>query len=156
MGGSQSSSGVANPEQLREMKNKAGKWKLDVPITGFKKIECKCRDGKLKRFVAELEVPAGATVVHPYENVNDGYGHTTVRSTPSGKFRTDKFILKEILTNPGDSKPVSCHSIWTSSFTYSEGETYKPNSFNKNVDDECTNGLYFFLDKQRAVDYGVF
>ena len=47
-----------------------------------------------------------------------------------------------------------CHSIQNSSYQYKIGELHKPiNNLDKNISNGCSDGIHFFLDKEKAKKY---
>lgn len=148
---------------------KAGTWTMSEPMQGFKKINCECQGGQERnnylKFIAYVTVPIGSKVTRPYTS--------SERVLVSDKLRADSFKVDEIKaykkqrdflfsgTNEQygtwalfpQCRPVNCHSMHDEQFPYEQNKSYKPNSFNDNVEKECTNGLYFFIKETKALDY---
>jgi len=129
----------------------AGVWKIDRPITGYKKIRCQCQNGydnNNYKFIARVSVPIGAHVVRSLHN----------RGLVSDKIRTDEFKIEEINAIPNFSGyekciPIKCHSIQDRAFDYEAGKTYHPDLLDKRTRFDCTHGLYFFLTETEAINY---
>lgn len=140
-----------------------GVWKLNEPITGYKKINCQC-DSKIDlpsrlMYVAKVTIPVGAKVVR-----SEHYDHDDESDGISDKIRTDNFTVDEIKTmslsagNPiyhPELKPVRCVSLQNKNFTYEAGKSYKPDKLDENTNLECSHGLYFFLSENKAFWYNI-
>jgi hypothetical protein len=126
-----------------------GTWKINSPIIGYKRIRCACKNNVSKynyRFIAHLTVPKGAKVVR-----------SEAGTKVSDKIRTNNFKINEIeaisATQYEKCEPIDCHSIERQSFKYEAGKSYQPDKLDERTNVECTNGLYFFLDKLDAINY---
>jgi len=143
MGNATSAEPITHPVPDFLNKKQIGEWILGAPITGFKQITCKCRNGKYEYFTAQVTVPRGAFVIRPEI---DG------RYVPSDKLRTNEYKIEKIFQNLFFEEPVECFSNHDPGFKYKEGETYKVD-YDRNLSRECTRGLHFFLTKKEADDY---
>ena len=164
----QSASASYDPESEITSGNQAGSWTLTKPLIGYKKVRCECEgnQGEYSKFIAEVMMPAGARVIRPYESERDDYGNV-VSNRPSDKLRTDQLKVNNInaykfkstldapyYTHSFQCRPINCRSMHDPSYKYEAGDKlHKPDSFNTNVEAECTNGLYFFLKFTDALNY---
>ena len=130
-----------------------GVWKIDKPITGYKQIHCHCQNDANRyhyKFIARLTIPQGAKVVRSKEKYE-----------VSDKIRTNKFKIEEIEAMPKNPDnyakciPSHCYSDQSSGFKYQPGKTYHPDKLDEDINKECTNGLYFFLQKIQAYNYNT-
>ena len=93
-------------------------------FTGWKKL----RDG----VVAKLQIPAEAKR----------------NSTPTGRKNRAEFVL--VLELFGAQVGISMHDGKTE---YRVGEIVKPDSYNGDIRQECTNGIHFFITRAEAEAY---
>lgn len=146
-------------------------------IVGFKKIKCECNSNKLWQWltnqntetqiisaVAKVEIPDGATIVRPAIQTSSRY--IGEYEEVSNKLRTDKLIVKEIkaietMNKLRNLSNCSCSSFFLSnvmprekSYYYRVGKVHKPREpLDKNVTEQCTSGLHFFLNESEAQNY---
>jgi hypothetical protein len=132
-----------------------GKWLLEKPLIGYKKIECKCKENKdiWGDFVATVEVPEKTYVIAPKYN--------------SKELRTSEYKIKDIekegkkrhyeMSNVPDKltrdESIPCRSKWDLDFKYDVGKTYKSHRFDKYEQDTIEPGLYFYLNFRDAYNY---
>jgi len=62
-------------------------------------------------------------------------------------------FAKVLEIRDGKKRPKTCKGLWSSSFTYKVGEICRPDSYNPNPLEECSNGIHFFITKQEAKDW---
>jgi hypothetical protein len=133
------------PEDIAQ--GQFGVFRTDRAFSGFKKITCKCHDGNLRAFVAQVTIPDGARVIRPRQDPYTWY--------PSDKLRTDEYKIEKIFRGFSISPPVDCFSrLGKAGYKYEEGKTYKEPELNTETRSECgTPGLFFFLTYREANGY---
>ena len=90
--------------------------------------------------IAKLKIPADSKRLQPL--------------TLKDKFRCDKALVLELYNVDGTpSEEIEGRSISTYDFRYRVGAMVYADEFNEDVFKGCTHGIYFFLDRQKAVDY---
>lgn len=148
--------------------NHIGIHKVEEPITGFKKILCACDEilslpfGQKntpveKEMIAEVVIPKDATVIRP-ERYRDEYEiYKGYAEGPSNKLRTDNAIVKRIIhPEPirdyfANFSKCACRSMWDNSYKYTVGKEHVPQyPFDRNVREENSSGIYFYLNKADA------
>ena len=101
--------------------------------------------------IAVLEIPEDAqrvTTVYPekiYANYNRYYAY---------KCRANKAKVLRIETLKGDvveCKGISC--FYTNCCVYETGKMVYADSFDPNPENECSNGIHFFMRREDAVNY---
>lgn len=123
-----------------------GEWVLSESLTGYKKIIGKLdrKEDPLKYFIAQVTIPAGASIIRPFSWDMKKHG-------PSEKLRTNEYKMDRIFRKPTENI-VEAYSMHDHKYKYVEGKTYKV-IHSKNLKRECARGLYFFLTKTEAVEY---
>lgn len=103
-----------------------------------------------RQFICKLILPTGTTVVHPSKD----HAHH------GGKKRADQAVVAMFYNPHGVSKLAHStestrgHSRQRGHFQYELGETVTPKGkLDKSLDEECTDGIHFFCDKQDAIDW---
>lgn len=74
-------------------------------------------------------------------------------SSTNGKCRCNKAIVLDIQSEDGKLRYPETFSNRDPSFVYRVGATIKPDKFDPNRFNECSNGIHFFMNRQQAVDY---
>lgn len=89
--------------------------------------------------VAEVTVPCndGTVIVRPYDS----------NKKPSNKLRTNEYTIGNIFGN----KEV--YSSLHNPYFYYKRNQHVTEALNHNLNEECTSGLHFFLDKYSAENY---
>jgi hypothetical protein len=144
----------------------SGKYLVEKPITGYKKIICTCNEvskfwsifGKSNitksiklEMVGTLEIPVDATVIKPLsmDYLGKSLNHRT-------KLRTDRAILKSVEGGSMFSEMIGCdcHSTHDNNYKYNIGHEHKPEKpFDNDITRDCTSGIHFFLSKKEAKKY---
>ena len=136
---------------LEELKSgdKSGTHKLSHSLVGFKKVECK-NGGLPITVIAKVEIPAGAIVIKP------AIQPSTV-IPPNRKIRTNKLKVIAFYDINGGllSGDGTYYSIHDKKFAYVKGKTLVPDSFDTDLEQECTNGLHLFLTEEDAKKYAL-
>ena len=52
-----------------------------------------------------------------------------------------------------EAEETFCHSDFGHSFIYEVGKTVEVTDFSEDRWDECTKGIYFFINRQEAINY---
>jgi uncharacterized protein YjbI with pentapeptide repeats len=102
-------------------------------IVGWKKLAC----GNILR----LEIPADAK---------------RLNAIGSRKCRAEYAIVCGLYTKSGeliDNAPGPLCSRHDGAYTYTIGQECRPNRFDDNVREECSNGIHFFITFEEARDY---
>ena len=136
---------TANPPTYQDvLEGKSeGKIILQQSLIGYKAIACTTSSVPHDIYLAQITVPAGATVIRSRR-----YAFwPNFSSIPSPKTRTDTHTIDKILT---DDKYIKCYSRHDPNFIYEVGKTYKPDKLDEDLDEEHTAGLHFYMDRSIA------
>lgn len=139
------------PECTTSIPKEPGVYRTTQTLTYPKIIMCQRKQSSDKptrpeSVLAQVEIPAGATVVRP--SVSNSWGGTV------GKLRTSDYRLKSI--NGSTTMPerfVGCQSWLFDTFAYQVGQTYT-SKLNTDLNDTCTDGLHFFETEAQAKQFG--
>ena len=69
------------------------------------------------------------------------------------KCRCDKAVVVAITDASGEKSVNEALSIYDQNFVYRVGETVSVSDFDENRWNECSTGIYFFINRQLAVEY---
>jgi antitoxin component YwqK of YwqJK toxin-antitoxin module len=105
-------------------------------ITGYKKAN----DNKL----VILDIPSES--IH---NLN----RTNIVDKQFAKYRCSYAIIKEIIDLKTNQKINEAQSMYDKNFKYYVDQKVVPNTFDTNLENVCSSGIHFFLDKYRAELY---
>lgn len=145
----------------------AGKYVVKKPLTGYKRIRCKCLLSNGSEYldknaeleiptyldkIAELEIPTDATIIRP---VDMTLSMTFSDIIPSSRLRTNRAILKSIdFKNDNNMNYCVCYSLYDEKYKYKVGQEHEPeNPLDDDIYKECTSGIHFFLEKEKAKNY---
>ena len=92
---------------------------------------------KVDGFIIELEIPEDAKRI----------------SSTTRKCRCDKAKVISITNIKGENSLTQIVNDNYAITTYRVGDMVFPDSFDENRWNECSHGIYFFIDKQEAIDY---
>lgn len=131
---------------------KGFKKKLDKPLIGYKKALL-FKDGTYtgRNCIVKLEIPVGATCVF------FGGGNSEHKHRASVAKVLDILTIKELKRIEGNVFAMgSSGSGWIRRTTlYIKGHNAKPDLFDADIEEECTNGIHFFTDVKRAQKWDV-
>jgi hypothetical protein len=84
---------------------KAGVIRLTQPITGYKLMECKCKneEGLWQQYMASLQIPSQATVVRQIGN----------KDSPAQLMRTDQYQINNLKLQTSSFSPCKFSSWFT-------------------------------------------
>jgi hypothetical protein len=113
-------------------------------IIGYKKIASDSGSA-----VAEVLIPndGKSIVIRPYKKL-DPYDENALGI--SCKLRTNQYNITKIFGKKDGAKYCSIHEP---QYKYEEGGKYREPNMNKDVREECTTGLYFFMNEGNAYNY---
>lgn len=118
--------------------NSLEKYKVKSPITAYKKLDC--------GYVAKLTIPVGAiTNIERQSCINKKYA----------KHRASYAYVEHII-NPVTGKysnSIENASSTGKSLLYTSGNYIYPTNFSNDIDNICSDGIHFFLDKEIANNY---
>ncbi len=98
------------------------------------------------RVLITLEIPDDAIT-----NMN----RKDIVNKQTAKHRTNKAFVRQIIDKNG--KVYKCaQSINIKKIIYKVGEMVNETTFNMNIDEVCTSGIHFFLDKECAERYDMY
>jgi hypothetical protein len=86
---------------------KAGVIRLTQPITGYKLMECKCKneEGPWQQYMASLQIPSHATIVRPIGN----------KDSPAQLMRTNQYQITNLKLQTSSFSPWKL-SNWLAKF----------------------------------------
>ena len=88
-------------------------------------------------YIARLTIPADARRVSPL----------------TGRKCRAEYAVVEAITASDGSDRTTGESLHEGSFTYTVGQTVRPDAFDDDIRVECSNGIHFFITQAEAKEY---
>jgi len=108
-------------------------------------------NNKHKRLLATLQIP---------EDALTNIGRTGLVDTKYAKHRCNKALVVSLENTTTEQQSEKSYTgvsaYWEKQLNYIVGEMVEISDFNPDLQNECTKGIHFFLDKQRALEYRLF
>ena len=69
------------------------------------------------------------------------------------KCRAEYAVVEAITASDGSGRTTG-ESLHDAAFTYTVGQTVRPDAFDDDIRVECSNGIHFFITRAEATEYG--
>lgn len=119
-----------------------GIYKVEYPLRGFKKVNCRDESGRISTAIVELEIPVDALIVNSNRNYRAG-----------DKLRASEARVKNIKTDLVLDNPIYFSSL-DRSFYYNPRDTVVPvDGLSLDSSEICADGIHFFEREYSAYFY---